>query len=131
MILIPLLASLGKSPYSFPKTSPLTLKILGIEGPVISASKIPISKPSRRSPVASKLVTRDLPTPPLPLTTPITFLILEYLLGFSLKSLISHFSLQLAQSLLQAIVFSFYNIFFNIFIFCHSININIMKRSII
>ena len=48
--------------------------ILGIEGPVISASRIPTLYPLRAIVMAIKLVTEDLPTPPLPDTTPITCL---------------------------------------------------------
>ena len=46
--------------------------ILGMEGPVMSASKIPVRIPRLLPPEARRAVTRDLPTPPLPLTTPTT-----------------------------------------------------------
>ena len=45
----------------------------GIDGPVISASRIPTFAPVARIRHAIKDVTKDFPTPPLPLTTPITF----------------------------------------------------------
>ena len=51
-------------------------KDLGMEGPVMSASKMAQLWPRRCISEASRLVTRDLPTPPLPLTTAITFLTL-------------------------------------------------------
>ena len=47
------------------------------------ASKIPTRKPSRASLAASIEVTKDLPTPPLPLQTPITFLTEDLSLSFS------------------------------------------------
>ena len=50
-----------------------TPNIFGIDGPVISASRIAVSAPFRFVSTASRLVTRLLPTPPLPLTTAITF----------------------------------------------------------
>ena len=46
---------------------------LGIDGPVISASRIPTLAPVARIRHAIKEVTKDFPTPPLPLTTPMTF----------------------------------------------------------
>ena len=60
-------------------------KALGIEGPVISASRIAVLKPFLWVDTAKSEVTRDLPTPPLPLTTPITFLIFESSWGCSCK----------------------------------------------
>ena len=44
----------------------------GMEGPVMSASRIAARLPARAVALASRPVTRDLPTPPLPLTTPMT-----------------------------------------------------------
>jgi len=49
-----------------------TPKACGIEGPVMSASMTPTLKPRRCMVTASWLVTMDLPTPPLPETTPNT-----------------------------------------------------------
>ena len=45
---------------------------MGMEGPVMSASKIPVRILRLLPPEARRAVTRDLPTPPLPLTTPTT-----------------------------------------------------------
>src|SRR5699024_4802348 len=60
-----------------------TPKDLGTDGPVISASSTPTFSPAFAQAEASRQVTRLLPTPPLPLTTPITFLIWEALfIGF-------------------------------------------------
>ena len=50
-----------------------TPKIRPIEGPVISPSRIAILYPSLCLASANNEVTEDFPTPPLPLTTPITF----------------------------------------------------------
>ena len=47
--------------------------ILGMEGPVMSASSTPTECPCRRSATARSAETEDLPTPPLPLTTAITW----------------------------------------------------------
>ena len=48
-------------------------KAFGIDGPVISASMIPTLYPFALIILARDAVTSDLPTPPFPLTTPITF----------------------------------------------------------
>ena len=53
----------------------------GMDGPVMSASRIAVCLPLLFIFTAIMAVTRDLPTPPLPLTTPITFLTL--LAGFN------------------------------------------------
>ena len=69
-------------------------KDFGIDGPNISASSIPALLFNLDVPEASKEVTNDLPTPPLPLTIPILLFTLLNSFTFSLKSL-------LLQSLLQ------------------------------
>ena len=51
--------------------------ILGMDGPVTSASRMPTLAPRRESSRARMPVTRDFPTPPLPETTPMTFLITQ------------------------------------------------------
>ena len=51
---------------------PLMPIILGMEGPVMSASRMPTVCPRRLSSMASAPVTNDLPTPPLPESTAIT-----------------------------------------------------------
>ena len=51
-------------------------KARGMEGPVISASSTPTFSPRRERRTASIAVTEDLPTPPLPLLTATTFLML-------------------------------------------------------
>ena len=48
-------------------------KDLGIDGPVISASRMAVLRPDWRALTARSEVTSDFPTPPLPLTTAITF----------------------------------------------------------
>ena len=62
----------GFMPSDRRKAGPRT-KGLRIDGPVTSASMMPTFLPARISSEASKHVTDVLPTPPLPLTTPITF----------------------------------------------------------
>ena len=68
----------------------------------MSASRIAVLCPRRRVSIASKEVTRDLPTPPLPLTTAITFLTLEYWLTGSIKLCGAVRSPQLEEQLLQS-----------------------------
>ena len=46
---------------------------VGMEGPVMSASRIAVLNPSLFTLQAKRLVTSDFPTPPLPETIPITF----------------------------------------------------------
>src|SRR5699024_9487655 len=46
--------------------------IFGMEGSVMSASRIPPRKPFAAIRLAREAVTKDFPTPPLPLTTPTT-----------------------------------------------------------
>ena len=59
--------------------------ILGIDGPKISPSKIQVLYPSLALSTASKELTNDFPTPPLPETIPITFLTSLYLFVFIMK----------------------------------------------
>ena len=67
---IPVLVGTGIMPRSSPMARSWTPKALGMEGPVMSASRIPAFFPARRASTASWLVTMLLPTPPLPETTP-------------------------------------------------------------
>ena len=74
----------------------------------MSASSMAQLYPLRCSSEAIRLVTRDLPTPPLPLTTAITFFTLDW--GFNslrkLSALLSEqFSLQDEQSWLHWLIF--------------------------
>ncbi len=73
MTFIPVLVMMGYIPFSSAVARPFKPKHFGMLGPVMSASSIPTEHSRRRRVVASIEVTRDLPTPPLPLTTPITF----------------------------------------------------------
>ena len=73
-------------PFSSPSALSLMPKILGMDGPVMSASSIAVFRPRRFMVTASRDVTMDLPTPPLPDTTPITFLMLDSACGASWKS---------------------------------------------
>ena len=81
MIFVPSSATPGNIPASLPTALPCTPYIFGIDGPVISASRIPTEYPCCTIIRARDAVTIDLPTPPLPLTTPITFFTCEY--GFA------------------------------------------------
>jgi len=60
-------------PSSLPSALVWTPKAVGMEGPVMSASRTPTVLPMRRMATAREEVTRLLPTPPLPLTTAMTF----------------------------------------------------------
>ena len=83
---------------------------MGMDGPVISASRMAVFLPLRFMLTAIMEVTRDFPTPPLPLTTPITFF--TELAGFSASrnSLLStvrlsQLALQEPQSWLHSLIF--------------------------
>ena len=72
----------------------------------MSASSTAALWPRRRMVTAIMPVTRDLPTPPLPLTTPITFFTLLWALAWARKSgfcslRLGQFWLQLEQSWVQ------------------------------
>src|SRR5690554_2655812 len=120
---IPVPVLLGNKPSSVPLALPVIPNALGIEGPVISASRTAAWWPFLLAVTASIDVTRDLPTPPFPLTTPITFLTLLISCGFALKSvccffLSAHSSAQLLQLWLQfslILISSFVCLFF---LFC-------------
>ena len=83
IIFIPPDVSTGKIPLSSPNVLPFIPNILGMDGPVISASIIPTLYPLRASSDAIDEVTNDLPTPPFPLTIPITFFTLLLSFNFS------------------------------------------------
>ena len=73
MISIPLVVCIGSRPISVALAFPCSPKALGIDGPVISASKTAVFLPAFCMAAAKSEVTIDFPTPPLPLTIPITF----------------------------------------------------------
>ena len=74
MALMPPLVRTGTMSSSTPRArAPESPSILGMEGPVTSASRMPTLAPRRASSTASVPQTSDLPTPPLPETTPITW----------------------------------------------------------
>ncbi len=106
MMSIPVFVRIGSSPCSEATACSCMPKALGMDGPVISASRMAACLPRRLIATASKEVTILLPTPPFPLTTPITFPILlsscgatKKSAGFALRE--AQFSEQLPQSLLQ------------------------------
>ena len=107
IIWIPVLVTAGMIYCSVPCAFSFTPNALGIDGPVISASSMAVFRPLRLKVTASSEVTRDLPTPPLPLTTPMTFLTLLRSLSFSRKSSLEGCLLeQLAEHVLQSCVHS-------------------------
>ena len=72
IICMPVLVSTGRMKFSPPRAPSCTPKSWGMEGPVMSASSTAARWPRRCISQASRLVTRLLPTPPLPLTTAMT-----------------------------------------------------------
>jgi len=70
--LIPVEVVTGIMPLSSPEARSFKPKAWGIEGPVISASRIAVLYPCFCICTAKREVTKDLPTPPLPLTTAMT-----------------------------------------------------------
>ena len=76
----------GMMPSSVPSSRPRRPKALGMEGPVMSASSTPTDLPRRFIAAASEAVTVLLPTPPLPLTTAMTFFTLDLGLAGALRS---------------------------------------------
>ena len=73
MVWMPLFVSTGKMPRSFARAFSRTPNIPGREGPVTSASRTAVLYPFFADMAASKAHTEDLPTPPLPDTTAMTF----------------------------------------------------------
>ena len=82
--LMPCPDSLGKIPSSFPCAFPWMPNVFGMLGPVMSASKIAVLYPLRFIRTDKYEVVSDLPTPPFPLTTPITFFTLLCLFSGSI-----------------------------------------------
>ena len=72
MISMPVLETAGSRVCPSPLARSWMPKALGMEGPVMSASRIPARRPRRCMVTAIWLVTMDLPTPPLPDTMPNT-----------------------------------------------------------
>ena len=60
-------------PNSLPYAFECTPNIFGIEGPVMSASMMPVLYPFLVAARAESAVTMDFPTPPFPDTMPMTF----------------------------------------------------------
>ncbi|MPN54092.1 hypothetical protein SDC9_201761 [bioreactor metagenome] len=86
MISVPPRVKRGSISSLFPTAFSVTPKEWGIEGPVISASRIAVRCPRRCMAAASRLVTSDLPTPPLPEMMPMTCLTLDLALASARKS---------------------------------------------
>lgn len=85
MISIPLVVCIGSRPISVALAFPCSPKALGIDGPVISASKTAVFLPAFCMAAAKSEVTIDFPTPPLPLTIPITFFYSTHFMEWSGK----------------------------------------------
>ena len=105
-ILMPVVLAAGRMPSSEASSWPFTPKALGMDGPVTSASSMATLWPRLRSSTLIRLVTRDLPTPPLPLTTPMTFFTWLWAFAGAEKSgapplRLGQFSPQLLQSWVQ------------------------------
>ena len=83
MSFVPPLLITGSTPRPSDIACSCTPKMRGIDGPVISASSTAVLYPCFCIFDARSEVTSDFPTPPLPLITPITFLISEYSFCFS------------------------------------------------
>ena len=92
---MPVAVFMGSTASSVLSAIPLKPNTLGIDGPVTSASSTAVSSPARRAVTASRLVTSDLPTPPLPLTMPMVLFTLLFGFSFSIKS--AGFWLRLGQ----------------------------------
>ena len=101
---MPVLVIAGRIPISVPIALSVIPNIRGMEGPVISASRIAVLYPLRCAVTASIAVVRDLPTPPLPLTMPMTFLILLNSCGAFCISRREHSSPQLPQSCVHSAI---------------------------
>ena len=84
MTLMPVWVWPGRIPSASAVSGLVMPKVFGMEGPVMSASRMPTLLPRLFISLASRLVTRDLPTPPLPETTPMTCLTLLRLFVSSL-----------------------------------------------
>ena len=96
---VPFSVIAGKSTSPLPVACSVSPKDFGTEGPVISASRTAARYPRRCISAASRQVTRDLPTPPFPLTTAITFFTDAPSCRYFRKSTGSeHFSAQFEQS---------------------------------
>ena len=104
MTFIPVFVSAGRIPSPSPLTGPCMPNIFGTEGPVISASSIATFCSLRLIATASIAETIDFPTPPFPLTTPMTFFMLLFELHGSMR--LSFFDAQDAPQVEQSCVHS-------------------------
>jgi len=101
MSLMPEGVTAGSMPASVPVARWWTPKAMGMEGPVMSASSTATFRPRRAMATAREEVTVLLPTPPLPLTTAITFLMLDRALAGTRRSRSLQLSPQVEQSWVQ------------------------------
>ena len=102
MSLIPPAVTAGSMPASEPVARWWMPKAVGMEGPVMSASSTATFRPLFAIAAAREAVTVLLPTPPFPLTTAITCLMLDMELAGTLRSREPHSAEQLEQSCVQS-----------------------------
>ena len=100
--LMPLCVWPGRMPSASAVSGFVMPKVFGMDGPVTSASRMPTFFPRFCISLASRLVTSDLPTPPLPDTTPITCLTLVRLLGARVGGAVAASGLAAAAALVRA-----------------------------
>ena len=98
MSLMPPGVTAGSMPSSVPVARWWMPKAVGMEGPVMSASSTATFLPRRAMATAREAVTVLLPTPPLPLTTAMTCLMLDLALAGTLRSREEQSLLQVEQS---------------------------------
>ena len=98
MSLMPPAVTAGSMPASLPVAFSWMPKAVGIEGPVISASKMATLRPFLAIATARLAVTVLLPTPPFPLTTAMTRFTLDMALAGTRISREEQSALQLEQS---------------------------------
>ena len=101
MSLMPLAVTAGSMPASEPVARWWIPKAVGIDGPVISASRTATFLPLFAMAAASEAVTVLLPTPPLPLTIAMTRLTLDMALAGTRRSREEQSAEQLEQSWVQ------------------------------
>ena len=98
MSLTPPAVTAGSMPASVPVAFWWMPKAVGMEGPVMSASRTATLRPFLAMAAAREAVTVLLPTPPLPLTTAMTRLTLDRALPGTRMSREEQSELQLEQS---------------------------------
>ena len=101
MSLMPPAVTAGSMPSSVPVAFSWMPKAVGMEGPVMSASRMATLRPLRAMATAREAVTVLLPTPPLPLTTAMTRVMEDLALAGTRMSREEQSALQLEQLWVQ------------------------------